>query len=529
MAPIAPERTDSGGPPGDGGATVLIGFMGAGKSTAARAASMFAEVLDCDEILEERLGCSISEFFATQGESAFREREESLVAEVLSSAGTETVIALGGGAVGSEKTRELLSAHTVVWLHVSREQAWDRVAGDPTRPLAADRDAFESLFEERTAIYQEVADAVIFGDGRERTAEAIGWIAGRRDELRQAKLLWSGSASGSYPVWIGRGILGELPSRASGRGFCLTDTSVGDIFGSRVSAEATFVVDAGEESKSLATAESVWQQMADAGMVRSDHLVALGGGVVGDLGGFCAASYQRGIEVVQIPTSLVAQVDSAYGGKTGVDLPTAKNFVGAYHPPVEVVVDLDCLETLPAAEAVSGWAEVVKTALLEGGDLWERVQAFDPGNLGDPVAMEPIVTSCARMKLAVVADDERDSGKRQILNLGHTVGHGIETAGGYRRYRHGEAISLGLLAALRLSGADALRSEVAGVLDRAGLPTVLAEEVSTDQVIEALAHDKKRDAEGVRFVLLDAPGRPRWGELIDEGEVRASIDELRED
>lgn len=529
MAPVAAGRTESGGQPGGGGATVLIGFMGAGKSTAARAASMTGEVLDCDELIEAQLGCSISEYFATEGEQAFRQREEELIRELLANAGPESVIALGGGALGSKATRDLLAAHTVVWLHVSPEQAWERVSGDPSRPLAADRDSFEALFAERTAVYEQAADAVIFSDSPGQTAEAIGWLAARRGELGAAKLLWSGSSSGSYPVWIGRGILGKMPSRASGRSFCLTDTSVGGIYGQKIAAEETFVVEAGEASKSLATAETVWQQMAEAGMVRSDHLVALGGGVVGDLGGFCAASYQRGVEVVQVPTSLVGQVDSAYGGKTGVDLPTAKNFVGAYHPPVEVVVDLDCLATLPRAEAVSGWAEVVKTALLEGGELWERVRSFDSAQLDDPAAMEPIVTACARVKLAVVADDERDSGKRQILNLGHTIGHGIETAGGYSRYRHGEAISLGLLAALRLSHADALRLEVRQVLERAGLPVVLEPGVSTDDVIGALAHDKKRDAAGVRFVLLDEPGSPRWGELVDDTEVRASIDELRED
>jgi shikimate kinase/3-dehydroquinate synthase len=529
MAAVAAGGTGSGETPGGGGALVLIGFMGAGKSTAARAASMFSEVHDVDLELEEALGSSISEFFEAEGEQEFRRREEALICNLLDSAGPESVIALGGGALGSSRTREALGRHAVIWLHVSLEQAWDRVAGDPSRPLAADRKAFEDLFAERTAVYEGSADAIIFSDGPARTAEAIGWIAARRDELERAKLLWCGSEAGTYPVWIGREIIGRVPSRASGRRFCVTDSTVGEIYADQIDAVETIVVDAGESSKSLATAESVWQQMADMGVVRSDHLVALGGGVVGDLGGFCAASYQRGIELVQIPTSLVAQVDSAYGGKTGVDLPTAKNFVGAYHPPVEVVVDLDCLATLPEAEAAAGWAEVVKTALLEGGDLWEQVKGFDPAEMRDPEAMEPIVSACARVKLSVVVEDAHDSGRRQILNLGHTIGHGIETAGNYSRHRHGEAVSLGLLAALRLSEADELRSEVRHILAAAGLPVALPDEISTDQVVAALAHDKKRDSEGVKFVLLDLPGAPRWGELVDDADIRASIDELRED
>ncbi len=180
-------------------------------------------------------------------------------------------------------------------------------------------------------------------------------------------------------------------------------------------------------------------------MDHDDHVVALGGGVVGDVAGFCAAVYQRGVRVVQVPTTLVAQVDSAYGGKTGVDLPEGKNYAGAYHQPAAVMVDPSTMATLPQAELASGWAEVIKTALIAGGPLWERVRE------GAPLDRD-LVLACARTKLAVVAGDERDAGRRQILNLGHTVGHAIETVTGYRRYRHGEAVGLGLLAALELSG-----------------------------------------------------------------------------
>ena len=199
-------------------------------------------------------------------------------------------------------------------------------------------------------------------------------------------------------------------------------------------------------------------------------MVAFGGGVVGDVAGFCAATYQRGVGVVQIPTTLVAQVDSAYGGKTGVDLPQGKNYVGAYHQPLAVLADPATLRTLPAEEAAAGFAEVVKTALIAGGALWERVRALSTDALtgGDPVALEEIVFACARTKLAVVAEDERDSGRRAVLNLGHTVGHAIEAASGYSRYRHGEAVGLGLLAALELSGASELRAEVADLLGRHG-------------------------------------------------------------
>jgi shikimate kinase/3-dehydroquinate synthase len=193
----------------------------------------------------------------------------------------------------------------------------------------------------------------------------------------------------------------------------------------------------GESAKTLATAERLLRALAAAGMAHDDHVAAVGGGVVGDVAGFCAAVYQRGVGVVQVPTTLVAQVDSAYGGKTGVDLPEGKNYVGAYHQPRAVLADPRTLLTLPEAELAAGWAEVVKTALIAGGALWARVRR------GDAAVDRDLVLACARTKLAVVATDERDAGRRQVLNLGHTVGHAIETATGYARYRHGEAVGGG--------------------------------------------------------------------------------------
>ena len=221
---------------------------------------------------------------------------------------------------------------------------------------------------------------------------------------------------------------------------------------------------------------------------------------------------------MQVPTSLVAQVDSAYGGKTGVDLPEGKNYVGAYHQPAGVLVDPGVLETLPRAEWAAGYAEVVKTALIAGGPLWERVAA------GADVD-ESVVRACARTKLRVVACDERDSGRRQVLNLGHTVGHATETVTGYARLRHGEAVALGLLAALRLSGQDALRELVRELLINAGLPTRL-EGTDAEAVAAATARDKKRTGEIVPFVLVEAPGRVTPGHAIGSPQLLAAVREL---
>jgi shikimate kinase/3-dehydroquinate synthase len=255
-------------------------------------------------------------------------------------------------------------------------------------------------------------------------------------------------------------------------------------------------------------------------MTRSDVVVALGGGVVGDLAGFCAATYQRGVRYVQVPTTLVAQVDSAYGGKTGVDLPEAKNYVGAYHQPSAVIADTDTLRTLPQPELAAGYAEVVKTALIAGGELWEQVRG------GAQPSSASIIEACARTKLRIVARDERDEGLRQVLNLGHTVGHAIESSTGYAAYRHGEAVGLGLLAALTLSGQPDLREEVRELLAAQGLPTTL-DGADPDAVVMATARDKKRLGEGaVPFVLLERPGEPRPGCQVPTRELIAAVREL---
>jgi shikimate kinase/3-dehydroquinate synthase len=320
-------------------------------------------------------------------------------------------------------------------------------------------------------------------------------------------------------VFIGPGALGV--QAGEGRRFAVSDETVSGLHAGRVPGLAGLVeIPAGEEHKTLATAERVWRALAAQGVTRADTIVALGGGVVGDLAAFCAATYQRGIPVVQAPTTLVAQVDSAYGGKTGVDLPEAKNYVGAYHQPAEVLADTATLSTLPPEEHAAGYTEVVKTALIAGGQLWERVAA------GHPVSEVDIV-ACARTKLAIVAADERDGGRRQVLNLGHTVGHALETVTGYHRLRHGEAVGLGLLAALRLSGRDDLRAQVAELLSAAGLPTAI-EDVDAEAVVAATARDKKRLAGSTPWVLVDGPGDVVHGAAVDADDVLAAVRELAE-
>jgi len=343
-------------------------------------------------------------------------------------------------------------------------------------------------------------------------------------------MAWARTASAEYPALIGSGATGALAAagapRVGTRLFPIADREALFAQPALMPAdhEAAIEVEAGEESKTVSALESTLARLAAAGARRDDAVAAFGGGVVGDLAGFCAAIYQRGIPVVQIPTTLVAQVDSAYGGKTGVDLPGGKNYVGAYHQPAAVLADPAALATLPAEELAAGYAEIVKTALIAGGELWEQVRAGGPPR---PQELEDVIFRCALTKLSVVAEDERDDGRRAVLNLGHTVGHAIETATAYGRYRHGEAVGLGLLAALRLSDAGQLREEVEALFGAAGLPTKLDPSVDTDGVIDATAKDKKHTAEGLGFVLVSSPGDLRHGERVGEADLRSAIEELR--
>jgi shikimate kinase / 3-dehydroquinate synthase len=509
-------------------AIVFIGFMGAGKSTMLDSAppEIFGEKTDIDQAIEREVEMSVRDYFDTHDETHFREVEEKHALSLLETA-NGGAIALGGGSVLLPRVREALGRHKVVWLDVSLDAAQERVAGSD-RPLAQDRRRFESLFAQRRPIYEELADAVIPEIEPDQLPRAIASLALFREAPPGTRMLYATSESGGYPVYAGRGLLSSgfgLPS-PSGRQFCLTDTTVGSRYARYLADDGeVFEIEPGEEQKTIDTASRVWRAMVDFGLTRHDRVIALGGGVVGDLAGFCAATYQRGVPVVQVPTTLVAQVDSAYGGKTGVDLPQGKNYVGAYHMPEAVIADVETLATLPAEELAAGFVEAVKTGLLAGGALWERVRAIESL---DPAALDDVVFACARYKCAVVAEDERDSGRREVLNLGHTVGHAIEAASGYTRYRHGEAIGLGLLAALRLADAPDLRSEVEAILRRHGLPTTLDGGVDHDAVLEALQRDKKRTARGVGFVLLAEPGAPRTGEVIDPAKVEAAVKELYE-
>jgi shikimate kinase/3-dehydroquinate synthase len=503
---------------------VFVGFMGAGKSTALAAAR--AEGLpttEIDELMEASFGSTIPQAFERHGEDGFRDREAEIVGGLLDAADDGGAIALGGGSVLCERIRAAMARHTVVWLQVDAAEAWRRIAHSD-RPLASSAESVGTLLATRLPLYEELADAVVPMGDRGIIRRALPMLRRLPEMPAGTKLLWASAPGGEYPVLVGRGLLDAGWWPLESRRFLITDRSVGPLYAERLEPlAATAEIEAGETAKTLVNTEKVLRIMSREGATREDHVVALGGGVVGDLAGLVAHLYQRGVPVVQVPTTLVSQVDSAYGGKVGVDLPEGKNYAGAFQQPAAVIADTSVLGSLPPDELAAGFVEVLKTGLLAGGSLWQRVRTIEAL---DPAGLDDVIFACARYKCAIVGADELDTGLRNVLNLGHTVGHAIESATGYTAYRHGEAVGLGLLAALRLSDAQDLRDEVERILAAHDLPTHLEVPIEVDHILESLGRDKKRTVDGVGFVLLSKPGEPRIGQLVDPAKVEAAVNEL---
>ncbi len=461
--------------------------MGAGKSTlgpelAERLGRPFVSV---DAVVEERTGSAVAELFAKRGQEAFRALEERVAIEVLTRR-LPVVVELGGGALGAERTRIALAEHAfTVLLETTPGEAWDRVSTGDGRPLARDPDEFRTLFEERTPIYEAVSDG--HADDVDGVVLAAAGIH-----------VWEGAADGLGGIAPGEGPI-EL----------VVDAGVEPLHGERVRRAlgerlaAFHVVPSGERGKTITELERLWSSFR---IDREGTVMALGGGSTTDLAGFAASSYLRGVPWVAVPTTLVAQVDAAIGGKTAVDLERGKNLVGAFHWPARAVIDPELLDTLPPEELRNGLAEVVKTGLLVGEPLWELETAQQ-------------VRRCAAFKAAVCLSDPLDRGPRAQLNLGHTFAHALETASGYL-LPHGQAVALGLLAALRLSGLEDDARTVRELL--APEPA----EVDRDAAWAALGVDKKAVDGRPRLVLLEKPGSPRLGVELDEREIRSALDAL---
>ncbi len=484
-------------------ALVLIGFMGAGKTTVGTllARDLERPFFDADAELERAAGKPIPRIFAEDGEAAFRMLEERVIRELLER-GDGAVIAAGGGVLTREAARQALAAQArTVWLDVPFATAWERVRSHQRdRPLAVEHDRFRELYGSRRVAYAAAANAIVDASVSARIAA---------DAIR-------------LNVWTAAGAserLGELAS--AGRAVAVVDAGVAAAVPRGLDQIA---LPGGEQVKTPAMLERLWHAFSERELDRASTVVAVGGGATTDLTGFAAATFRRGIPWVAVPSTLVGQVDAAIGGKTAIDV-AAKNDVGAFWMPREVICDPLLLETLPPREWSAGFAEVVKTALLTGGPLWELVRGWVSGP-GTVAARTELVQRCGGFKAAIVAEDPTELGRRAILNLGHTIGHGVETAAA-GRFRHGEAIAIGLAAALRLSvdhaGLEpAIADEASALLGRSGLP-LKAGGLDSASVVAAMRHDKKRVGAGHRFVLLAALGEPRYGVELDERVVERAV------
>lgn len=347
----------------------------------------------------------------------------------------------------------------------------------------------------------------------------------------------------SYIVQVGRDLLKtlgtEVNKKMPDRTKCavVTDSNVGPLYAEKVleslraagKEPSLITVPAGEASKSLICSETVLSEMARAGLDRKSFLVALGGGVIGDLGGFCAAIYQRGIPYVQVPTTVLSQVDSSVGGKTGVNLPDAKNMVGCFHQPVHVVADIDTLNSLPTREWNEGFAEIIKHAAIRDASMFDAICALAEGK-GDLVAL--IRRNISIKAVIVEADEFETIGTRALLNFGHTLGHAIEAAAGYGRLLHGEAISLGIRAAtwlsVQLSDLTAEHYDhIIGLLKLCDLPTRLPDDLDIEEIMRIARMDKKFENGKIRFVLLRKPGEAYVSKDVLEGHLKQALEELR--
>jgi shikimate kinase / 3-dehydroquinate synthase len=521
---------------------VLIGFSGTGKSSVGNALArrLGWQFVDTDVEVVRAAGKPIHKIFADEGEAVFRGMETAAVLRALD--GRRRVVSLGGGAVTNPAARDALVGSTVVLLEASLDTMLHRLQADDTepRPMLASPDPrgrMAELIASRDPIYRQVAGIVVSTEGvdvdgaAERVENAVRGLVAAGDPASLSvgpeplARLSVRSASREYPVVLGPGLLdyAGMLLRASGllgRVRLIADTNVYAEYGSRVESAlrtcgyevASCEVAPGEASKSLDTAARLYDWLVEAGAERRDLILALGGGVVGDLAGFIAATFLRGLRLVQMPTSLLAQVDSSVGGKVAVNHPRGKNLIGAFYPPSLVIADTTTLSTLPRRELSAAFGELVKHGVILDEQLFAQIEQHAEGLLRlDHDLLDPIIARSIGIKSGVVEQDERESGIRAILNYGHTIGHAVEAVSEFARYRHGEGVAIGMVGAAEIAVELGILDSSAAVrqrdlLGRLSLP-VGCPGLDVNQLLAAMGHDKKASGGKLTWVLPEAIGR----------------------
>ncbi|MBC7414775.1 MAG: 3-dehydroquinate synthase [Herminiimonas sp.] len=531
--------------------------MGSGKTTVGRALArkLNKRFIDSDHEIEARTGASIALIFEIEGEESFRQREAEVIRELTEL--DDIVLGTGGGAILNAGSRTLLSARgTVIYLRASVNSILQRTSHDKSRPLlqtADPRRRIEELSRFRDPLYTEIADIVI-DTGRPNVQFLVHSILSQlealqpktvepfmlQDSLAAAPAMAAPSLSGDpsaapaltlhvelgergYPITIGPGLLDDVDLlRRQVRGervAVVTNTVVAPLYLARLTASLTaagkqvsaIILPDGEEEKTWPNLMLIFDRLLAEKCDRKTTLIALGGGVVGDMTGFAAATYMRGVPLIQVPTTLLSQVDSSVGGKTGINHPLGKNMIGAFYQPQAVIADTDTLGTLPARELSAGLAEVIKHGAIIDVAFFDWIEANMPALLArDTAALAYAIRRSCEIKAEVVRQDERESGIRAILNFGHTFAHAIEAGLGFGTWLHGEAVGCGMVMAATLSCRLGLidtstRERVRCVVAAAGLPTV-APDLGEATWLELMQVDKKNEGGAIKFILLNPLG-----------------------
>lgn len=517
------------------GNVILIGMMGSGKTTVGRllAKQLGKTFIDTDEEIQRRTGVTIPHIFDVEGEAGFRQRESSVLEDLAER--NDLVLATGGGAILSSHNRSVLNASgTVVYLKSNVHDLWQRTRHDTNRPLlqtADPRGKLQELFEQRDPLYAEIAD-IVMHTGKQSVHVLLIRLQQRLHELNarsnvgddeSMKTLSVGLAERSYPIHIGNDLLNKpellLPYLPRKRAVIVSNTTVAPLYLGQLTEMLTkhqvliesIILPDGEQYKNSDSMNLIYDALLSSRCERSTPIIALGGGVIGDMTGFAAASYLRGVPFIQIPTTLLSQVDSSVGGKTGINHPLGKNMIGAFYQPMVVLADVTTLDTLPDKELRAGIAEVIKYGLIRDLPFLEWLEANIEKLLSrDKEALQYAIARSCQNKAEVVGADERESGERALLNLGHTFGHAIENGMGYGVWLHGEAVATGTIMAADLSHRlgwlsteDVVR--VRKLFERAGLPT-LGPKLGAEKYMQLMGLDKKVADGKIRFVLLKSLG-----------------------
>ncbi|HHV62744.1 MAG TPA: 3-dehydroquinate synthase [Firmicutes bacterium] len=531
----------------------LTGFMASGKTTVGQllATELGRRFIDIDDFIARKSGKSIAEIFNDEGEDEFRRLEKEALREISSL--EPAVVATGGGIVTNPENIDLMRrSGIIVNLGVSLETAVARAsASSVRRPLIA---AAPLLYEARREAYN-LADIRVDTDGR-APDEVASLIAKHLEDLRLGVTLRIEfpRKTGAYDIIIRPGCMNELPRALDELGLSrevvvMSDETVWGFWGdtlleglrARGCKASIYVIPPGEASKNLDTVASVYDFLTARKLGRDTVMIALGGGVVGDTAGFIAATYMRGIPFVQVPTSLLAQVDSSIGGKVAVDHKQGKNLIGAFYQPRICLIDPFTLRTLPYREYSQGLAEVVKCAILSGDEFLELLEREKEAVIaGRPPVLTEVIRRCCVLKAEVVSQDERDEGRRMILNLGHTLAHALESLTGYGKLTHGEAVSIGLVWACRLAwrvglAPEGLSERIRNLLTAMRLPVSIPTDISPgispggispEGIIEKMVLDKKARRGRPRFVLPSRPGEVGVYDDVPDDAVIAAIQDV---